>query len=76
MPETIIDREPWRPKRNLVAFHYGNLTHPSADPPRMGFLSTVPGNADDLYGTDVQAAKHDGKFVGAYDPLATNTNLI
>ncbi|KAI9443354.1 acid protease [Lactarius indigo] len=32
-------------KSNLVAFYYGNLTHPSADPPRIGFLSMVPNNA-------------------------------
>ncbi|PIL23219.1 hypothetical protein GSI_14528 [Ganoderma sinense ZZ0214-1] len=25
-------------RSNLVAFHYGNLTHPSIEPPRMGFM--------------------------------------
>ncbi|KAJ7788330.1 hypothetical protein B0H14DRAFT_2628360 [Mycena olivaceomarginata] len=29
-------------KLNLVAFHYGNLTHPSQDLPRIGILSQVP----------------------------------
>lgn len=29
----------------LASFYYGNITHPSADPPRIGFLSTVPGDA-------------------------------
>jgi len=47
-------------KSNLVAFHYGNLTHPSADPPRIGFLSTVPSNADDLLRQAVQDAKNNG----------------
>ncbi|KAG6872371.1 hypothetical protein C0995_010290 [Termitomyces sp. Mi166 len=47
-------------KSNLVAFYYGNLTHPSVDPPRIGFLSTVPGNADDLLGQAVQDAKNNG----------------
>ncbi|EIN13008.1 acid protease [Punctularia strigosozonata HHB-11173 SS5] len=28
-------------KSTLVAFYYGNLTHPSVDPPRIGFMSTV-----------------------------------
>ncbi|THG98936.1 hypothetical protein EW026_g3315 [Hermanssonia centrifuga] len=32
-------------KSNLVAFYYGNLTHPSVDPPRIGFKSQVPQNA-------------------------------
>ncbi|TFY64841.1 hypothetical protein EVG20_g5810 [Dentipellis fragilis] len=32
-------------KSTLVAFYYGNLTHPSLDPPRIGFLSTVPTDA-------------------------------
>ncbi|KAA1469639.1 acid protease [Dentipellis sp. KUC8613] len=32
-------------KSTLVAFYYGNLTHPSVDPPRIGFLSTVPTDA-------------------------------
>ncbi|KAI0634489.1 acid protease [Trametes polyzona] len=35
-------------KSNLVVFYYGNLTHPSVDPPRIGFVSLVPPNADEL----------------------------
>ena len=31
--------------RTLVAFYYGNMTRPSADPPRVGLKSTVPSNA-------------------------------
>ncbi|KAF8582572.1 acid protease [Ramaria rubella] len=53
-------------KSNLVAFYYGNLTHPSVDPPRMGFLSTVPSNVDDLYQADVKAALNDGGFIGMH----------
>lgn len=45
---------------NLVAFHYGNLTHPSVDPPRIGFLSTVPANADDLLKQAVLDAENNG----------------
>ncbi|KAJ6564491.1 aspartic peptidase domain-containing protein [Mycena capillaripes] len=39
----------------LAAFYYGNITYPSTDPPRIGFLSTVP--ADD--GARLQAAVGD-----------------
>ncbi|KAK0221428.1 aspartic peptidase domain-containing protein [Armillaria fumosa] len=47
-------------KSNLVAFHYGNLTHPSVDPPRVGILSTVPDNADSLLQQAVQDAEANG----------------
>jgi len=46
--------------RNLVAFHYGNLTHPSVDPPRIGILSLVPSNANELYATAVSDALNNG----------------
>ncbi|KAJ7761105.1 aspartic peptidase domain-containing protein [Mycena metata] len=47
-------------KSNLVVFHYGNLTHPSQDPPRIGFLSQVPSNAAALLTQAVQDAVEDG----------------
>ncbi|KAF8530169.1 aspartic peptidase domain-containing protein [Hysterangium stoloniferum] len=40
----------------FVAFYFGNLTNPAADPPRIGFLSTVPSNADAALLSDVQSA--------------------
>ncbi|KAF8530176.1 acid protease [Hysterangium stoloniferum] len=43
-------------KSALVAFYFGNLTNPAADPPRMGFLSTVPSDADAALQSDVQSA--------------------
>ncbi|KAJ7693443.1 aspartic peptidase domain-containing protein [Mycena rosella] len=50
-------------KSNLAAFHYGNLTHPSQDPPRIGFMSLVPANAADLLAQAVQEAVQDnGEF--------------
>jgi len=50
-------------KSTLVAFHYGNLTHPSVDPPRIGFLSAVPTNADDLLEQEVKEAQaNSGNF--------------
>ncbi|KAH9841457.1 acid protease [Rhodofomes roseus] len=52
-------------KSNLVAFYYGNLTHPWEDPPRIGFLSMVPSNASALLGDAVTAAmENGGKFEG------------
>ncbi|KAL4063845.1 aspartic peptidase domain-containing protein [Scleroderma citrinum] len=41
----------------LTAFYYGSLSRPSQDPPRIGFLSTVPPNAGQLLSDDVQLAK-------------------
>ncbi|KAJ8089250.1 hypothetical protein PM082_014498 [Marasmius tenuissimus] len=50
-------------KSNLVAFHYGNLTNPSVDPPRIGLLSRVPTDADAKLTQAVQDAKtNGGKF--------------
>ncbi|KAF5388614.1 hypothetical protein D9757_004803 [Collybiopsis confluens] len=49
-------------KSTIVAFHYGNLTHPSVDPPRIGFLSTVPANADALLTQAVADAQSAGSF--------------
>jgi hypothetical protein len=47
-------------KSNLVAFYYGNLTHPSVDPPRIGFLSTVSANANANLEQAVESASVDG----------------
>jgi len=47
-------------KSNLVVFHYGNLTHPSQDPPRIGILSEVPADAADLLNQAVQSAAANG----------------
>lgn len=63
----------------LAAYHFGNLTYPSQDPPRMGFLSTVPDNADALLRSAVaRAALRDDNFPGIYlcigqDKQAANT---
>ena len=51
----------------LAAFHYGNLTHPSQDPPRIGLLSTVPGDGGTRLKEAVNAAEErDGNFAGPY----------
>jgi len=49
-------------RSNLVAFHYGNLTHPSVDPPRIGLMSLVPENADDLFRQVIVDAQQTGDF--------------
>ncbi|KAJ3980813.1 aspartic peptidase domain-containing protein [Lentinula detonsa] len=49
-------------KSTLVAFHYGNLTHPSVDPPRIGFMSMVPENSDALLTQAVENAQNAGSF--------------
>ncbi|KAG7090431.1 hypothetical protein E1B28_009550 [Marasmius oreades] len=51
-------------KSNLVAFHYGNLTHPSVDPPRIGIMSRVPADADAKLTQAVNDAKTNG---GAFE---------
>jgi hypothetical protein len=51
-------------KSNLVAFYFGNLTHPSLDPPRIGFKSTVPKNATQLLQQAVNDAQANG---GAFE---------
>ena len=57
--------------RVLSSYYFGNLTHPSKDEPRMGFLSTVPDNAGDLMKAAVAAASNaNGNFPGTYsEPL-------
>lgn len=40
----------------VSAYYFGNITYPSRDPPRMGFLSTVPSDANDKYQAAIQSA--------------------
>ncbi|KIJ56094.1 hypothetical protein M422DRAFT_239298 [Sphaerobolus stellatus SS14] len=49
-----------RPFSNLVAFYFGNVTHPSVDPPRIGFLSTVPSNASALFDAAIEMKRQKG----------------
>jgi hypothetical protein len=60
---------------NLVAFYYGNLTHPSADPPRIGFLSMVPDNASSIVQSVVSQAQANGGMFGSM-PIPYVTNSI
>ena len=53
----------------LSAYYYGNLSFPSVDSPKMGFLSTVPSDASQLLADAVAAATKAGKnYPGAYAP--------
>ncbi|KAA1478680.1 acid protease [Dentipellis sp. KUC8613] len=55
----------------LAAFYYGNLTYPSQDPPRMGFLSTVPPDAGEQLGAAVSSAS--GSLPATSDPAPSGT---
>ncbi|KAI0365408.1 acid protease [Pilatotrama ljubarskyi] len=64
-------------KSNAVVFYYGNLTHPSVDPPRMGFVSLVPKDADELLDDAVEDAQKDGgNFESTVDIAPTSSSLI
>ncbi|KLO16728.1 acid protease [Schizopora paradoxa] len=60
-------------KSNLVAFYYGNLTNPSVDPPRIGFMSLVPDTASEVAEQDVQTALANGGFFASSEPAPTST---
>lgn len=45
----------------LSSYYYGNLSLPSVDAPKMGFLSTVPSDASQLLADAVAAATKAGK---------------
>lgn len=44
----------------MVAFYYGNMTHPSQDPARVGFMSMVPSDASYVLEKAVDAAIANG----------------
>ncbi|KAF4621635.1 hypothetical protein D9613_012568 [Agrocybe pediades] len=47
----------------LSSYYFGNLTYPTHDPPKMGFLSTVPKDAGDkMVSAVVAAANVDDNF--------------
>jgi phytepsin len=52
-------------RRVLASFYYGNLTYPSRDPARVGFLSTVPADADqEMKNAVMSASVNGGNFPG------------
>ncbi|KAF8506242.1 aspartic peptidase domain-containing protein [Hysterangium stoloniferum] len=63
-------------KSNIVTFYFGNLTHPSQDPPRMGFMSTVPADAVTQYANAVSAAGSIGGFPSRVESAPTNNSTV
>ena len=64
-------------KSNMVVFYYGNLTHPSVDPPRIGFMSLVPDNDDALLKEAVEDAQDNGgNFDSKVDAAPTDSSLV
>lgn len=51
----------------IAAFYYGDTVHPSWDPPRIGFVSTVPIVPILIHGVDVQVDVEGGEDVEAKD---------
>jgi hypothetical protein len=51
----------------LTTYYYGNLTYPSQDPPKLGFLSTVPSDASSrMQSAASAAAKANNNFPGMF----------
>ncbi len=51
----------------MATFYYGNITYPSQDSPRIGFMSTVPPDAADRLKSTVAEARRSGTgFSGSY----------
>ncbi|KAL0959031.1 hypothetical protein HGRIS_014338 [Hohenbuehelia grisea] len=55
-------------KSVVAAFHFGNITHPSQDAPRIGLRSTVPPDADERLREAVARATAAGAFPAATIP--------
>ncbi|KAJ3864052.1 aspartic peptidase domain-containing protein [Lentinula novae-zelandiae] len=54
-------------KNVIAAFYYGDTVHPSWDPPRIGFVSTVPIVPILIHGVDVRVDVEGGEDVEAKD---------
>ncbi|KAI3607677.1 hypothetical protein WG66_005018 [Moniliophthora roreri] len=64
-------------KSVLSSYYYGNLTHPSHGPPRLGFLSTVPPDANERYRAAFEFARDgDGNFPGIIEEAPTSVPAI
>ncbi|KAK0471167.1 aspartic peptidase domain-containing protein [Armillaria novae-zelandiae] len=60
----------------LSAFHYGNLSYPSTDSPRIGLLSTVPDDASDKLIEAVMAASDSGNLYGTAESAPTGLPVV
>ena len=64
----------------LSSYYYGNLSHPTQDPARIGFLSTVPQDAGERY-TSVLRTADKNLYASAepaptWLPIAAGTNSV
>ena len=51
----------------FTTYYYGNLSYPSQDPPKLGFLSTVPSDASSrMQSAASAAAKANNNFPGMF----------
>ncbi|KAH9923808.1 aspartic peptidase domain-containing protein [Fomitopsis serialis] len=63
-------------KSALVAYHYGNITNPSQDPPKVGLLSTVPSDvANQLQQAIQDVLASGGQFPTVAEPAPTGTAI-
>jgi len=61
-------------KGTLATYYYGNLSHPSQDPPKLGFLSTVPSDASSrMQSAASEAAKANNNFPAVSEPAPTGS---
>jgi len=61
----------------IASFYYGNITHPSQDPPQMGFLSTVPEDAPArLVQAVEEASRTGGNFLGTVNRAPSGTQAV
>ncbi|KAF9042966.1 aspartic peptidase domain-containing protein [Panaeolus papilionaceus] len=58
------------------SYYFGNLSYPSKDPPKMGFLSTVPADADQKMKDAVEAARKADHNFPAISDLPRSGSLI
>jgi len=59
-------------KSTLTTYYFGNLSYPSKDPPKMGFLSTVPPDANSrMHSAALAAAKANNNFPAVSEPAPT-----
>ncbi|KAK7051989.1 peptidase A1 domain-containing protein [Favolaschia claudopus] len=66
-------------KSVVAAFHYGNITYPSVDPPKIGFVSTVPqdGGAAALVSAVKKAGEeNNGDLFATTDPAPTGMPIV
>ncbi|KAH9837973.1 acid protease [Rhodofomes roseus] len=63
-------------KSVLVAYYYGNVTHPSQDPPKIGLLSTVPSDVASQLQQAIQAVvSSGGQFPAIAESAPTGTAI-